>query len=288
VESIGELKRSHSCGELSLKNSGQDVVLMGWVQKRRDHGGVIFLDLRDRSGVVQVVLSPDTGGLPFQRANSVRAEFVLAVRGQVRRRPPGTENPQMATGEVEVATSELEILNTARALPFHPGDAAGVDEALRLRYRYLDLRRQESWHIFTMRHRAANIIRDFLSKKGFLEMETPMLTRSTPEGARDYLVPSRVHPGEFFALPQSPQLFKQILMIAGFERYFQFARCFRDEDLRADRQPEFTQLDLEMSFVDEHDIQQLTALIIVLVSVIVIIISVVRCGRSKALTSIST
>jgi aspartyl-tRNA synthetase len=258
VESIGELKRSHSCGELSLKNSGQDVVLMGWVQKRRDHGGVIFLDLRDRSGVVQVVLSPDTGGLPFQRANSVRAEFVLAVRGQVRRRPPGTENPQMATGEVEVATSELEILNTARALPFHPGDAAGVDEALRLRYRYLDLRRQESWHIFTMRHRAANIIRDFLSKKGFLEMETPMLTRSTPEGARDYLVPSRVHPGEFFALPQSPQLFKQILMIAGFERYFQFARCFRDEDLRADRQPEFTQLDLEMSFVDEHDIQQLT------------------------------
>ncbi|HHY31263.1 MAG TPA: aspartate--tRNA ligase [Syntrophaceticus sp.] len=258
MESIGELKRSHSCGELSLKNSGQDVVLMGWVQKRRDHGGVIFLDLRDRSGVVQVVLSPDTGGLPFQRANSVRAEFVLAVRGQVRRRPPGTENPQMATGEVEVATSELEILNTARALPFHPGDAAGVDEALRLRYRYLDLRRQESWHIFTMRHRAANIIRDFLSKKGFLEMETPMLTRSTPEGARDYLVPSRVHPGEFFALPQSPQLFKQILMIAGFERYFQFARCFRDEDLRADRQPEFTQLDLEMSFVDEHDIQQLT------------------------------
>jgi aspartyl-tRNA synthetase len=258
VESIGELKRSHSCGELSLKNSGQDVVLMGWVQKRRDHGGVIFLDLRDRSGVVKVVLSPDTGGLPFQRANSVRAEFVLAVRGQVRRRPPGTENPQMATGEVEVATSELEILNTARALPFHPGDAAGVDEALRLRYRYLDLRRQESWHIFTMRHRAANIIRDFLSKKGFLEMETPMLTRSTPEGARDYLVPSRVHPGEFFALPQSPQLFKQILMIAGFERYFQFARCFRDEDLRADRQPEFTQLDLEMSFVDEHDIQQLT------------------------------
>jgi len=231
---------------------------MGWVQKRRDHGGVIFLDLRDRSGVVQVVLSPDTGGLSFERANSVRAEYVLAVRGQVRRRPPGTENPQMATGEVEVATTELEILNTARALPFYPEDAAGVDEALRLRYRYLDLRRQESWHIFIMRHRATAIIRDFLSKRGFLDMETPMLTRSTPEGARDYLVPSRVHPGEFFALPQSPQLFKQILMIAGFERYFQFARCFRDEDLRADRQPEFTQLDMEMSFVDEQDIQQLT------------------------------
>lgn len=258
MESSGEGKRTHNCGELSINNTGQDVVLMGWVQKRRDHGGVIFLDLRDRSGVVQVVVSPDSGDLSFERAATVRAEFVVAVEGQVRCRPSGTENPQMATGEIEVAAVELEILNATRALPFYPGDAEDVDEALRLRYRYLDLRRPESWHIFTMRQRASAIIRDFLIKRDFIETETPMLTRSTPEGARDYLVPSRVHPGEFFALPQSPQLFKQILMIAGFERYFQFARCFRDEDLRADRQPEFTQLDLEMSFVDEQTIQQLT------------------------------
>ncbi|MDD2555422.1 MAG: aspartate--tRNA ligase [Syntrophaceticus sp.] len=258
MESSVELKRTHSCGELSINNTGQDVVLMGWVQKRRDHGGVIFLDLRDRSGVVQVVVSPDSDEPSFEKAATVRAEFVVAVEGQVRRRPSGTENPQMATGEIEVAADELEILNAARALPFYPGDAEGVDEALRLRYRYLDLRRPEFWHIFTMRQRAASIIRNFLIKRDFIETETPMLTRSTPEGARDYLVPSRVHPGEFFALPQSPQLFKQILMIAGFERYFQFARCFRDEDLRADRQPEFTQLDIEMSFVDEQAIQQLT------------------------------
>lgn len=261
MESSGELKRTHSCGDLSAKNAGQDVVLMGWVQKRRDHGGVIFLDLRDRSGVVQVVLSPDAGDSPgssFERASSVRAEYVLAVSGLVRRRPPGTENPRMATGEIEVATTELNILNTARALPFYPEDAASVDEALRLRYRYLDLRRPECWRIFNMRQRAAALIREFLTKRNFLEIETPILTRSTPEGARDYLVPSRVHPGEFFALPQSPQLFKQMLMIAGFERYVQFARCFRDEDLRADRQPEFTQVDLEMSFVDEQDIQRLT------------------------------
>jgi len=258
VESYGELKRTHHCGELSLRNAGQDIVLMGWVNRRRDHGGVIFLDLRDRSGVVQVVVSPDISVDAFEKANGVRAEYVLAVQGEVRKRPPGTENPNMATGEIEVIAHDIRILNIARALPFNPGEAAHVDEALRLRYRYLDLRRPEYWHIFAMRHKAAAIIREFLSKQGFLEMETPMLTRSTPEGARDYLVPSRVHPGEFFALPQSPQLFKQILMIAGFERYFQFARCFRDEDLRADRQPEFTQLDIEMSFVDEADVQELT------------------------------
>jgi aspartyl-tRNA synthetase len=257
VESNGKLKRTHNCGELSLNNTGQDIVLMGWVKKRRDHGGVIFLDLRDRSGVVQVVVSPDINVDAFEKANGVRAEYVLAVQGEVRKRPPGTENPNMATGDIEVISHDIRILNTAKALPFYPGDAAGVDEALRLRYRYLDLRRPEYWHIFSMRHQAAAIIRDFLSKNGFLELETPLLTRSTPEGARDYLVPSRVHPGEFFALPQSPQLFKQILMIAGFERYFQFARCFRDEDLRADRQPEFTQLDIEMSFVDEADVQEL-------------------------------
>ncbi len=258
MEDIGELKRTHRCGELSLEHTGQDVVLMGWVQKRRDHGGVIFLDLRDRSGLVQVVLSPDNNNAAFERANQVRAEYVLATRGQVRRRPAGTENPNMATGEIEVTTSNIKILNAAKALPFQPGDAASVDEAIRLRYRYLDLRRPKNWRTFALRHKASVVIRNFLSEKGFLDVETPMLTRSTPEGARDYLVPSRVHPGSFFALPQSPQLFKQILMIAGFERYFQFARCFRDEDLRADRQPEFTQVDVEMSFVDERDIQDLT------------------------------
>lgn len=258
MEGNGELKRTHTCGELTLDNTGQDVVLMGWVKRRRDHGGVIFLDLRDRSGVVQVVLSPDISECAFNKANSVRAEYVLAINGQVRKRPEGTENPNMVTGDIEVITYDVQILNAARALPFSPGEAASVDEALRLRYRYLDLRRPEFWHIFSMRHKAAALIRDFLNKNGFLEMETPLLTRSTPEGARDYLVPSRVHPGDFFALPQSPQLFKQILMIAGFDRYFQLARCFRDEDLRADRQPEFTQLDIEMSFVDEADIQKLT------------------------------
>lgn len=258
MEDSGELKRTHRCGELSSLHLEQEVVLMGWVQKRRDHGGVIFVDLRDRSGLVQVVFGHDLGEDAFVQADPVRPEYVLAVRGKVRRRPEGTENPQMATGEIEVAASEIKILNMAKGLPFYPKDAAGVDEVLRLRYRYLDLRRTECWHTFAMRHRAACVIRDFLTKNGFIEVETPLLTRSTPEGARDYLVPSRVNPGGFFALPQSPQLFKQILMIAGFERYFQFARCFRDEDLRADRQPEFTQVDMELSFVDEKEIQDLT------------------------------
>ncbi|HHW41560.1 MAG TPA: aspartate--tRNA ligase [Syntrophomonadaceae bacterium] len=258
MEGIGELSRTHSCGELSTSHVGQQVVLMGWVQKRRDHGGVIFLDLRDRGGVVQVVLSPDLQEETFEKGQAVRPEYVLAVWGEVRKRPPGTENPNMATGQVEVAAEGIRILNAARSLPFYPGDAPEVDEALRLRYRYLDLRRPECWQAFTLRHQAAKVIRDFLTDRGFLEVETPMLTRSTPEGARDYLVPSRLNPGQFYALPQSPQLFKQILMIAGFERYFQFARCFRDEDLRADRQPEFTQLDIEMSFIKERDIQSLT------------------------------
>lgn len=258
MEGVGELSRTHGCGKISADHVGKSVVLMGWVQRRRDHGGVIFLDLRDRSGTVQVVLSPDIRKETFDKGQTVRPEYVLAVWGEVRRRPPGTENPNMATGEVEVAGYGIRILNAARSLPFYPSDASDVDEALRLRYRYLDLRRPECWQTFALRHKAAMVIRDFLTKRDFLEIETPMLTKSTPEGARDYLVPSRLNPGHFYALPQSPQLFKQILMIAGFERYFQFARCFRDEDLRADRQPEFTQLDLEMSFVNEQDIQSLT------------------------------
>ncbi|MDH7576398.1 MAG: aspartate--tRNA ligase [Bacillota bacterium] len=254
MESIGELRRTHGCGVLRARHAGQDVVLMGWVQRRRDHGGVIFLDIRDRSGIVQVVLSPDLEADAFNKGQVVRPECVVAVRGKVRQRPPGTENPNMATGEVEVTVADLRVLNLAKPLPFYPNEAADVDEALRLRYRYLDLRRPECWEAFAFRHQATRVVREFLSEREFLEIETPMLTRSTPEGARDYLVPSRIYPGRFYALPQSPQLFKQILMIAGFERYFQFARCFRDEDLRADRQPEFTQLDLEMSFVSEEEI----------------------------------
>jgi len=254
LEAVGDLRRTHGCGELRVDHIGENVVLMGWVKRQRDHGGVIFLDLRDRTGVVQVVLSSDESGDVFAKGQTARAEYVVAVQGEVRRRPPGTENPKMATGEVEVVAKDLRILNTVRSLPFYPDEAESVDEALRLRYRYLDLRRPECWEIFTLRHRAAQEIRNFLTEKGFLEVETPILTRSTPEGARDYLVPSRIYPGRFYALPQSPQLFKQILMIAGFERYFQFARCFRDEDLRADRQPEFTQLDMEMSFISEEEL----------------------------------
>ncbi len=257
-KTLAAARRTHGCGQLTVDQIGQDVVLMGWVQRRRDHGGVIFLDLRDRSGLVQAVLSPDRQPGAFEASQGVRHEYVVAVRGQVSRRPEGTVNPHMSTGEIEILVSEIDILNTSKTPPFYPGEAMDVDEAIRLRYRYLDLRRPEMWEVFTYRHRASMTIREFLDSKGFLEVETPMLTRSTPEGARDYLVPSRVYPGYFFALPQSPQLFKQILMVAGFERYFQFARCFRDEDLRADRQPEFTQIDMEMSFINEDEIMELT------------------------------
>ena len=256
-ESVSGMRRSQTNGAIRAEHTGQEVTLMGWVQTRRDHGGLIFIDLRDRSGLVQVVFSPDRHQEAFQKATGVRGEYVLAVTGRVRRRPAGTENPNLATGEVEVVAGELRILNRAKTPPFYIEDGIDVDENLRLLYRYPDLRRPEMQAALIMRHRAARVVRDFLDEHGFLEIETPMLTKSTPEGARDYLVPSRLNPGRFYALPQSPQIFKQILMVSGLDRYFQIVRCFRDEDLRADRQPEFTQIDIEMSFVDVDEILDL-------------------------------
>ncbi|NLJ33189.1 MAG: aspartate--tRNA ligase [Firmicutes bacterium] len=248
------LRRSHGCGLLRQDDVGQEVILMGWVQRRRDHGGLIFIDLRDRSGVVQVVLSPEYHLESFQRGEEVRSEFVLAIKGLVSSRPEGTINPNLGTGDVEVYAQELRILNRSKTPPFYIKEEVNVEENVRLKYRYLDLRRPDMQRNLITRHWAAKAVRDYLSQEGFIEVETPMLTRSTPEGARDFLVPSRQSPGNFYALPQSPQLFKQLLMISGLERYYQIARCFRDEDLRADRQPEFTQIDIEMSFCDQEEL----------------------------------
>ena len=257
AESLAGLKRSHHCAQVTKENLGEKVTLMGWVNRRRDHGGLVFLDLRDITGIVQVVFSQEVDQTSFNKAQDVRNEFVLAVVGEVRQRPEGTVNTNLLTGQIEVYASDLKILNTAKTPPFYIIENVDADENVRLKYRYLDLRRPDMQQIMILRHRVNKAIRDYLDKKNFLELETPMLTRSSPEGARDYLVPSRVHPGEFYALPQSPQIFKQLLMVSGMDKYFQIVRCFRDEDLRADRQPEFTQLDMEMSFIDEEDIYKL-------------------------------
>ncbi len=249
--------RSHYCGVLNTAHIDETVTLCGWVDRRRDHGGVIFLDLRDREGIVQVVFDPDTEE-HFERADRVRSEYVLKVTGRVRARTEGTINPAMATGEIEVLGKELEILNSAATPPFQLDEYTNVGEDVRLQHRYMDLRRHEMQERLIARSKITSAVRNFLDAEGFLDIETPILTRATPEGARDYLVPSRTHPGQFFALPQSPQLFKQLLMVSGFDRYYQIAKCFRDEDLRADRQPEFTQIDIETTFLGEEEIMEIT------------------------------
>ena len=263
MESIQGLKRTHRCGALREEEIGKEVVLMGWVARRRDHGGVIFVDLRDREGLTQVVFNPQHNVEVHRKAEAIRTEYVLAVRGKVQSRPPDMINPRLATGAIEVMAEELRILNTSKTPPFQisvgPEGNGTVEtsEDIRLKYRYLDLRRPWMQHNLMLRHKAYQITRRFFDREGFIEIETPMLMKSTPEGARDYLVPSRVNPGKFYALPQSPQTYKQLLMVAGFDRYFQIVKCFRDEDLRTDRQPEFTQIDVEMSFIEEEDVFEL-------------------------------
>ena len=251
AESLGGWKRSHYCGELRAADAGETVTLFGWVQRRRDLGQLIFVTLRDRAGLVQVVFDPDQDSALHEKAKTIRPEYVLGIQGSVRPRPEGQANPDMPTGEIEVVSQQLRILNEAATPPIMIEDVADVSEDVRLKWRFLDLRRPEVQKVMFMRHHAYQVIRNYMNGEGFIEVETPVLTKSTPEGARDYVVPSRVHPGRFFALPQSPQLFKQLLMVAGFDRYFQIVKCFRDEDLRADRQPEFTQIDVETSFLEQ-------------------------------------
>lgn len=257
MDSMGKVRRSHHCNELGLPDVGARVTLMGWVLRRRDHGGVIFIDLRDRYGLTQVVFNPEVNPEVHAKAHRLRSEWVLAVHGRVEPRPADMANPKLVTGEIEVLVDELRILNTSETPPFPLDEESDVSDSLRLQYRYLDLRKPEMAANLITRHTAVQAIRTYLNKNGFLDVETPMLTKSTPEGARDYLVPSRVNAGRFYALPQSPQLFKQLLMMAGMDRYYQIVKCFRDEDLRADRQPEFTQIDMEMSFVDEEQVVEL-------------------------------
>ncbi len=247
-----------TCGELTSKDIGQEVILCGWVHARRDHGKLIFIDIRDRYGLTQVVFIPKDAPEVYQKAGNLRSEFVIKLKGKVNPRPKGTINLKIPTGEIEILAQELEILNTSNTLPFEISDNLEIGEEIRLKYRYLDIRRPKTLSNLLSRHKLYQVCRNYLDKEGFIEVETPILTKSTPEGARDFLVPSRLSPGEFYALPQSPQLFKQILMVAGIQKYFQIAKCFRDEDLRADRQPEFTQLDIEMSFLAEEDIFKLS------------------------------
>ncbi len=253
-DTLGTWKRTHFCGDLRKEQIGQDVILMGWVLRRRDHGGLIFIDLRDRTGLAQLTFDPDLCAGAHKVAEEARNEFVLAVKGKVIPRPAGTVNPNMKTGEVEIQVTECKLLNRSKPLPFTLDEYSEVAENIRLKYRYLDLRRPQLQYNLILRHQVSQVTRQYLTENGFLELETPFLTKSTPEGARDFLVPSRINLGNFYALPQSPQIFKQILMISGFDRYFQVVRCFRDEDLRADRQPEFTQIDCELSFVDRDDV----------------------------------
>ena len=257
LDSLGEWVKTHDCNTLGSGQVGETVILMGWIQRRRDHGGLIFVDLRDREGLTQVVFDPQYDAPAHEHAHCLRSEFVIAVAGKVRLRPEGMANPKLKTGEIEIIVSELRVLNVSKTPPFQIEDEVDVNENTRLKFRYLDLRRPGLYGNLLLRHKTAQLTRGYFNENGFIEVETPVLTRSTPEGARDYLVPSRVNPGKFYALPQSPQLFKQLLMVSGFERYYQIVKCFRDEDLRADRQPEFTQLDLEMSFIREEMIYEL-------------------------------
>lgn len=254
IEILGDWKRTHYCGSLRASNIGSEIILMGWALRRRDHGGLIFVDLRDREGIAQIVFDPDVCAAAHGKAEAIRNEYVVAIKGKVIPRPEGTVNANLPTGEVEIMVSECRILNPSKPLPFTLDDYVDVAENLRLKHRYLDMRRPLIQGNLILRSKVAQLTRQYLSDNGFLEIETPFLTKSTPEGARDFLVPSRIHKGQFYALPQSPQIFKQILMVSGFDRYFQIVRCFRDEDLRADRQPEFTQIDCEMSFIDREDI----------------------------------